>query len=54
MAYETKVLLILVAQQIAKSKTIEEAYAAVQMAANAEGVQLPPMDEMLKLLKGEK
>jgi len=53
-AYETKVILILIAQQIAQAKSLEEAYAAIQMAANAEGLQLPPMDEMLKQLKGEK
>jgi len=51
-AYETKVILI--AQQIAQAKSLEEAYAAIQMAASAEGLQLPPMDEMLKQLKGEK
>ena len=54
MAYETKVILILLAQQIAQAKSLEEAYAAIQMAANAEGLQLPPMDEMLRQLRGEK
>ena len=48
MAYETKVILTLLAQQIAKSKNVREAYAAIRMAANVEGLQLPDFDEMLK------
>ena len=53
MAYETKVILTLLAQQIAKSKSVEDAYAAVRMAANVEGLQLPVLDEMLKELGEE-
>ena len=44
---ETKVILTLVAQQIATSKSVKEAYAAVRRAANAEGLQLPPMEQLL-------
>jgi len=47
MAYDTKVMLTLLAQAIAKSKSIEEAYMVVVRAANVEGVQLPPLSEMM-------
>ena len=53
MAYETKVILTLLAQQIVKSKNIREAYAAVKMAANVEGLQLPAFDDLLKGLDEE-
>jgi hypothetical protein len=46
-AYETKVILMLLAQQVAKSKTIKEAYGAIARAANVEGVNLPPFEEFL-------
>jgi hypothetical protein len=46
MAYETKVILTLLAQQISKCETIDEAYLAVTMAANVEGLELPPLMEM--------
>jgi hypothetical protein len=48
MAYETKVILALLAQQIAKAETLEEAYKAVEMAANVEGVNLPSYEELKK------
>ena len=53
MAYETKVILTLLAQQIAKSKNIKEAYAVVKMATNVEGLLLPSYDEMLKEMEEE-
>jgi hypothetical protein len=53
MAYETKVILALLAQQIAQAKTVREAYGAVKRAANVEGLQLPTMDELLKEIKEE-
>jgi len=53
LAYETKVILTLLARQIAKSETIAEAYGAVLMAANVEGVQLPELDEMIKKIEEE-
>jgi len=53
MAYETKVILALLAQQIAKSKNVREAYAAIRRAASVEGLQLPPMDELLKEMEKE-
>ena len=51
MAYETKVILMLLAQQIATSKTLEEAYQAIARAANVEGIILPSFDEFKKELQ---
>lgn len=51
MAYETKVILALLAQQIGKSKTIKEAYTAVVRAANVEGLDLPTYEEFQKELE---
>ena len=48
MAYETKVILMLLAQQVAKSKTVKEAYNAIARAASVEGVSLPPFEEFLR------
>ena len=48
MAYETKVILALVAQQVAKAKSLEEAYMAIVDAANVEGLSLPDYDEVQK------
>ena len=48
MAYETKVILALLARQIGNSKTVEEAYTAVVEAANVEGVNLPSYEEFIK------
>ena len=48
MAYETKVILSLLAQRIFKSETIEEAYTAIVEAANVEGLQLPTYEERMK------
>jgi hypothetical protein len=48
-AYETKVLLIAIAEIISKAGSLEEAYNAVKKMANAEGVVL----ESLEDLRGE-
>ncbi|MCL1924419.1 MAG: hypothetical protein FWF50_02420 [Defluviitaleaceae bacterium] len=48
MAYETKVILALVANQVGKSKTIKEAYDVVVNAANIEGLKLPKYEDFLK------
>jgi len=48
MAYETKVLLIAIAQIIRKADSIEEIYKAVEKMANAEGLVLEPLDEEKK------
>ena len=52
MAYETKVILNLLAQQIARCNTLEEAYVAVQQAANVEGLNIPSLKELREILKG--
>jgi len=51
MAYDTKVLLSLLAQAIVKAETVEEAYMIIARAANVEGVLLPPFAEMLAEIK---
>ena len=48
MAYETKVIMSLLARQVGNSETIEEAYAAVVQAANVEGLKLPSFEEFKK------
>ena len=48
MAYETKVILALLARQIGNAETIEEAYTAIVEAANVEGLQLPSYEEFKK------
>ena len=53
MAYETKVLLIAIAQIIRKADSIEEIYKAVEKMANAEGLVLEPLDEEKKAEKQE-
>jgi len=45
MAYETKVLLIAIAEIVSKADNIEEIYEAVSDMANAEGVILKPLSE---------
>ena len=47
MEYETKVILMLLAQQVAKSRTVKEAYNAIARAASVEDVSLPPFEEFL-------
>ncbi|MCL2108596.1 MAG: hypothetical protein FWH20_04530 [Oscillospiraceae bacterium] len=51
MAYETKVILTLLAEQAAKAKTTKETYNAIRRAANVEGLQLPPYEEYQKELQ---
>ena len=50
MAYETKVILTLLAQQISKCSSVNEAYNAVKIAANVEGLEIPPLETMQKKL----
>jgi len=54
MAYETKVILTLLSNQIGKAETLEEAYEAVVSAANVEGLQLPSYDEFQEKQKEKK
>lgn len=51
MAYDTKAMFSLIANNIAKSASLEEAYAAVLEAANAEGVSLPTYEEKIAEIK---
>ena len=51
MAYETKVILALLAQQVGKAKSVKEAYTAIVKAANVEGMQLVSYEEFLKELE---
>lgn len=51
MAYDTKVFLKLISQQIAMSDSVKSAYKAVQLAASVEGMELPPYEECRKMLK---
>jgi len=48
MAYETKVILTLLAQQIGNAESVQEAYEYVVRAASVEGVQLPSFEEWKK------
>ncbi|MCL2755022.1 MAG: hypothetical protein FWD35_04825 [Oscillospiraceae bacterium] len=41
MAFDTKVALTAAAQNVVKSKTLEEAYVGIAELANVEGVHLP-------------
>jgi hypothetical protein len=47
MAYETKVILALLARQVGNAETLEEAYSAIVDAANVEGVLLPSYEEFM-------
>ena len=44
-AYETKVLLIAIANLIRKSDDLKEVYKAVEEMANAEGIVLKPFED---------
>ena len=48
MAYETKVLLIALSRIVGKADSIEEIYKALEAMANAEGLVLPPMEDIKK------
>ena len=53
MAYETKVILMLLAQQVAKAKTVKEAYNSIAKAASVEGVSLPTYEEFVAEMERE-
>jgi Tfp pilus assembly protein PilF len=48
MAYETKVILTLLAQQVGRAKSLKEAYMIIVKAANVEGVILPNYEQFLQ------
>jgi len=54
MAYETKVILALLAQYIGRAETVEEAYECVVKAANVEGLELPSYEEFRLELENKK
>jgi hypothetical protein len=47
-AYETKVILTLLARHVGNAETLEEAYTIIAEAANVEGLLLPPYKEFKK------
>jgi hypothetical protein len=51
MALETKVLLKLIAHAVATAENLDEAYFAVQNAANVEGIDLPSYEDYRKEIK---
>ena len=51
MAYETKVILMLLSQQVGKAQTLKEAYTAIVDAAGVEGLHLPSYEEFQESLK---
>jgi hypothetical protein len=53
MAYETQVIMKLLAESIGRAKTIKEAYNIVVRAASNEGVKVPSYDELLKIIEDE-
>ena len=53
MAYETKVILTLLAEAIARTNSAKEAYGCVVRAASAEGVKLPSYKEFKEMLEKE-
>ena len=54
MAYETKVILTLLAQKIAQVQSAREAYSLIARAANVEGLKLPSYDELRKEMELER
>ena len=51
--YETKVILMSLASQIALAKTAKQAYEMVRVAAQVEGLTIPDIDKMQARLLGE-
>ncbi|MCL2697626.1 MAG: hypothetical protein FWE74_06055 [Oscillospiraceae bacterium] len=51
MAYETKVILTLLADKAAMAESAEEVYDAIRKAANVEGLQLPTYKEYKEEIK---
>ena len=51
MAYETKVILTLIAEAIGRAETVEEAYTIIVQAASVDGVTLPSYEEFIAQLK---
>ena len=54
MAYETKVILTLLAEKAANAETVKEVYNAIRSAANVEGLTLPTFEEFKKEIRDNK
>ena len=54
MAYETKVILTMVANYICRAKTLKQVYDYIAEAAKTEGIDMPSYDEKIKKLESEK
>ena len=54
MTYETKVILTLIAEAVARSESIKEAYGHIVRAANAEGLKLPSYEEIKEMFEQDK
>ena len=54
MAFETKVILSLLARQVAGSKNLKEAYGAIAEAANVEGMYLPSYENMVTKIEKDR
>jgi hypothetical protein len=54
MAYETKVILTMLARKIAEASSLKDAYDFVATAASVEGVKMPGYDELRKQLMEQK
>ena len=53
MAYETQVIMKLLADSIGRAKTVREAYNIVARAASNEGVKVLDYDEFVKMIEKE-
>jgi len=54
MAFETKVILTLLLQQVGMSDTVKQAYELIAAAANVEGIEALSYEEFLKKIGKEK
>ena len=54
MAYETKVILTMLADRVARADSLEEAYNCITKAACVEGMKLPDYEEARKEFSKEK
>ena len=53
MAYETKVILMLLANQVALAKTTKQAFEMIRSAAQVEGLSIPEFEEVRAALLGK-
>ena len=53
MAYETKVILMMLANQVALAKTTKQAFEMIRSAAQVEGLSIPDIETVRSTLLGE-